>query len=319
MRRDPYGNQLLVRMHYKHGQYWYVYRNKWRPIGKNYEAAYREYGEIRFAGDGSMLALIKKTYERYELKAETGELRASSLAAYRAVRANLLVSFQNMDADSVKPSHIRRMISHYYPKSPAVGNRVLVVLREAFELGMELGLCETNPARMVKGTKQKARKRRLTEAEFRRIQTVAPEYLKVMMEVLYCTAQRIGDVLAIRQADITPDGMQMTQIKTGHPLMIQCSPRLEKAIRKARSGPVVGQWLFTRYGKPYPYSTVHSAFKTACEKARVEGATIHDIRAMAITDASLMGRDAQKLAGHTDAKMTDIYIRERVVDKVESL
>ena len=25
MRRDPYGNQLLVRMHYKHGQYWYVY------------------------------------------------------------------------------------------------------------------------------------------------------------------------------------------------------------------------------------------------------------------------------------------------------
>jgi len=59
---------------------------------------------------------------------------------------------------------------------------------------------------------------------------------------------------------------------------------------------------------------VKDAFKKACEKARVTGATIHDLRAKSLTDTDDQGNDAQKLGGHTNAKMTERYLRLRKID-----
>jgi integrase len=198
-------------------------------------------------------------------------------------------------------------------------NRALVVLRETFEIGMDLGLCDSNPARQVKTVAQSKRTRRLTDAEFNRIRACAKGKLPLIMDVLYYTGQRIGDVLAIRQSDISDGVIHFVQQKTGAPLDIEIGPDLDKAIKAARSGPVAGLWLFSKHGKPMSYFTVQSAYKAACERARVEGTTLHDIRAKAITDLSLIGGDAKALAGHTDQKMTDRYIRERVVPRVKSL
>ena len=50
--------------------------------------------------------------------------------------------------------------------------------------------------------------------------------------------------------------------------------------------------------------------------AQVADARIHDIRAMAATDARAQGIDPQALLGHTDAATTRIYLRDRVVPVV---
>lgn len=62
------------------------------------------------------------------------------------------------------------------------------------------------------------------------------------------------------------------------------------------------------------YEPVKQQFKKACERAGVKDATLHDLRAKSITDAKKQGHDPQKLAGHSDARMTERYIRLREID-----
>lgn len=318
MRLDPAGNQLLPRMYFKHGAYWYVYRGKWKRLDSTYNRALHEYANKTATG-GAMVTLLQKTFDAYELRVKQGKMRQSTLDTYNTVKSNLLLAFSNLDPADVTASHIKQFRSHYYGTKLTASNRALVVLREAFEIGMDLGLCDSNPARQVKTVAQSKRTRRLTDAEFNRIRACAKGNLPLIMDVLYYTGQRIGDVLAIRQSDIADGVIHFVQQKTSTPLDIEIGPELDKAIRAARSGPVAGLWLFSKHGKPMSYFTVQSAYKAACERARVTGTTLHDIRAKAITDLSLIGGDAKALAGHTDQKMTDRYIRERVVPRVKSL
>lgn len=318
MRRDPQNNQLLTRMYFKHGAYWYVYRGKWKRLGDNYNRALHEYANATAAG-GSMIPLLQKTYDAYTLKVKQGKLRESTLGSYSAVKSKLLLAFKNLDPAEVTPSDIKQFRSHYYGTKPGAANRALVVLREAFDLGMELGLCEYNPASQVKRIPEHKRTRRLTDKEFNRIRACAKGKLPLIMDVLYYTGQRIGDVLAIRQADISDGVIHFVQQKTGAAIDIEIGPKLAETIAEARRGAVTGLLLFSRNGKPLSYYTVQSAYKAACKRAHVEGTTLHDIRAKSITDLSLAGGDATMLAGHKDPKMTDRYIRERVPNRAKSL
>jgi integrase len=61
---------------------------------------------------------------------------------------------------------------------------------------------------------------------------------------------------------------------------------------------------------------IYKRWKAACAAARIEDANIHDLRAMAATDARAQGIDAQAMLGHTDAATTRIYLRDKVVPVV---
>lgn len=318
MRRDPYGNQLLKRMHYKHGAYWYIHRNRWQKIGHTYNAALRGYAGLQ-ERDGTMPRLIHQTYATYALRVKEGTLRPSTLKSYNVLKPRLLEVFSKIDPQDVTPVHVRQFLAHCYTSTPGTANRALAILREAFNVGIDQGLCEFNPAAQVKRKRQVKRTRRLTDAEFKRIRQCAKGQLPLIMDVLYYTGQRIGDVLKIKQADISGGVIHIVQQKTGAEVDIEIGPELEKVIAKARSGPVTGLWLFSRHGKPISYSTVHSAYETACKRAGVLDTTLHDIRAKTITDISLRGDDPQALAGHTDAKMTADYVREHRPARVKSL
>lgn len=318
MRRDQHGNQLLKRMHYKHGAYWYVHRNQWRQIGRNYNAALRAYAGLQ-ESSGTMPRMIHQTYAEYAARAKAGTLQASTLKSYNVIKPRLLEVFAVIDPPDVTPALVRQFLAHCYTGKPGTSNHALAILREVFNTAIDQGVCEFNPAAQVKRKRQTKRTRRLTDAEFKAIRQCAKGQLPLIMDVLYYTGQRIGDVLKIKQADISGGEIHIIQQKTGKEIDIEIGPELEAAITKARSGPVTGMWLFSHRGKPLPYSTVHSAYQTACKRAGVTGTTIHDIRAKTITDMTLRGDDPQALAGHTDAKMTADYVREHRPAKVKSL
>ncbi len=129
------------------------------------------------------------------------------------------------------------------------------------------------------------------------------------------TGQRIGDVLAICLADLSDEGIYFKQKKTGQRLLVSMSPDLSVAIEKAKALPrsVRGLTLFCtmRGGRPYAYATVRDMFRSAAEKAGIEDARRHNLRAKSLTDAKAQGKDAVALSGHADPKMTERYIRLR--------
>lgn len=105
------------------------------------------------------------------------------------------------------------------------------------------------------------------------------------------------------------------QQKTGAKLTIRWTPDLRAAVDSALAlhKHVHALTLFVnRKGAAPSYQRIYDQWTAAVTAAGVENANIHDLRAVAVTDAFRQGLDPQALAGHTSRAMTERYIREKM-------
>ncbi|MCC7310800.1 MAG: tyrosine-type recombinase/integrase [Sulfuritalea sp.] len=181
---------------------------------------------------------------------------------------------------------------------------------------IQQGIARTNPVLATQRNKEAKRTRHLTDAEWTAIRDAADEALKTIMDVSFLTAQRIGDVLKIRLADIRASGhLYVKQEKTGKELLIEITPELRAALDNAKAkGGVRSLYLFSQAnGKPWTYWAVRDKWRAAATAAGIEDTRLHDNRSKGITEANRQGLDAQLLAGHSSQKQTDSYIRDREI------
>jgi integrase len=193
------------------------------------------------------------------------------------------------------------------------------VLKQAFALAVRTGEAETNPVRDLQPFKEKKRERYITAEEFAAIRAKATPTLAAIMDVCYLTGQRIGDVLKIRHADISDDGLYFKQQKTGNRLRVEMTDDLRRAIDQAKAlhTSLRGLHLFhTRQGKPFAYWTVRTLWLRATTAAGIDDAHIHDIRAKAATDAKAQGLDSQALLGHASESAHNRYLRSKEIPSV---
>lgn len=298
---------------HRHGAYYYVKRGHWKPIGETLTAALQEYSRIISPPTGGCDELLERTLERCR---ET--VKPRTLIQYTLACRRLKGILSEFTPELVEPHHIAAILDKFRA-SPNAANRMLTFLRLAFANGLTWGMCRTNPSFGVKRHVEGKRDRLLTDAEYLAIWTGGPLQLRAIMDVCYRTGQRIGDVLAIRLSDISKEGICFTQEKTGKRLMVEMKPELADAVERAKGlhSNVRGLTLFHgRGGRPLSYFGVRSAFQRACKAAGVEDATLHDIRAMAATDAKRQGRDATALLGHSTQATTTRYLRGREFEPV---
>jgi integrase len=296
---------------HRHGAYYYVKRGVWRPLGDNLPAALAEYARIIAPPTGGCDELLDRSLDRAK---ET--VKPNTHKQYAYVCRVLKPVLAEFTPELVEPHHIAAILDHHR-KTPNMANRMLTFLRLAFSNGLTWGMCKVNPCYGVKRHLEHRRDRYLSE--YMLIWKHAPAQLRAIMDIAYITAQRIGDVLAIRLSDITPEGIYFRQQKTGKRLLVNATD-LAEAVKRARSlhSNIRGLTLFHgRGGRPLSYYGVRSAFQRACALAKVEDATLHDIRAKSLTDAKRQGKNAQKLGGHSTEAMTNRYIRGRDYDLAE--
>jgi integrase len=201
-----------------------------------------------------------------------------------------------------------------------MANRVLTVLRLIFAYAVEQQLVEWNPCIGIKRHVEAKRGRYITDEELAAIRKASPRRLQLMIDILYLTGQRVGDVIALRRTAISDAGIAFVQQKTGARLVVEWIPELRAAVDAAIAlqGTVQGLTLFrSRRGGPPSYNTVKDQWDLAIKRAGVSDATMHDVRAKSLTDADDQGLNPQALAGHTDPKMTKRYIRRRKIPVVK--
>jgi integrase len=303
------------------GAYYFVREGKWMPLGKSLPAALEEYARLIVPEvSGGCNELLSRTLKRLE---ERKELSANTLSQYAVVCKQLKFNLAKFTPDQVKGKHVAAILDHDRA-TPNMANRKLTFLRWAFAYGMTWGMCEFNPAMGQKRHIEKKRTRYLTDEEFARIKAEANPSIRSIIDICYLTAQRISDVLAVHRQDISDRGIYFRPIKTkgstGKQLLVRMTPDLKAAVERAKAlhGNVRGLTLFHgRGGRQLGYSGVRGAFDRACEAAGVEDATLHDVRAKALTDAKKQGKDNQKLGGHTTEDRANRYIRDREIDEVE--
>lgn len=121
------------------------------------------------------------------------------------------------------------------------------------------------------------------------------------INMAYLTGQCIGNVLKIKQSDISPDGITVIQEKTGNKLKVAMTPSLEENIRAARRlhGRMTPTYLLGQNnGKIRKHKGVRDLLQRYVDKAELDDIHLHDLRAKAITNAKKQGHGLQVLAGH---------------------
>lgn len=310
MSRGSTSRKLPVRMHLKNGRYYYVHKNKWTPLSRDFHEAIVEYAKIMKPNKGGMEELI----DRFMFDAKTA-LKPRTLRTYTVAAEKLKKAFIEFSPELVKPMHVAQVLDHNR-KTPAMANVMRNVLKQVFTKAVVWGLAEINPVQFVPPFKAGKRDRYITEAEFKAIKAKATPTLQAIMDICYITGQRIGDVLKIRYADIQDDGVFFKQEKTGNRLKVEMTDDLKSAIDSARAlhQSVKGLTLFhTRQGKPFAYWTIRTLWTRATTSAGIEDVHIHDIRAKAATDAKAQGLDSKTLLGHTTESSHNRYLRSKEI------
>ncbi|KAB1444157.1 tyrosine-type recombinase/integrase [Bordetella bronchiseptica] len=294
----------------KHGAYYYVKGGKWARLAADLPTALAEYARRFDNPRGGMADLVEKVLTHVSPK-----LSPNTIQQYKIAAARIKDAFAEFAPDQVRPKHVAALKVDM-ADTPNMANRVLSFLKTVFAYAVEWQLVDSNPCIGIKRHNEGKRKRYITDAEYAAIYHHANPRMQVIMDLLYLTGQRVGDVLAIKRSDLTEDGIVFEQEKTGAKLLVRWIPELRDAVVRANAlnGNVLAPTLFrTRsHGKGAPsYGTTRDRWREAVEAAGVQDANIHDIRAKSLTDAKRQGKDAQLLAGHASPAMTDRYIRLR--------
>lgn len=293
----------------KHGAFYYVKKGKWRLIGHTLHAALEEYARIVSAPDDGLSALIDKALPNI-----TAKISDSTRKQYTFCARRLQAIFAEFRADQVRHGDIVQMLDAF-SMQPAVGNRLLTVLKLTYQWAMDRQLVESNPCLSVKRLKQGTRDRLISATEYAAVYEHCNPWMRDIMDLCYLTGQRIGDVLAIERRHLTDEGIYFAQQKTGKRLVVGWTQELRAVVDRAKAAPTnisaIQYLLAGRGGKIRAHTNVWTAFKLAAKKAGVQNITLHDLRAMSGTAADNQGSDATALLGHSDRRTTKIYLRDR--------
>ena len=290
------------------GSYYYVKSGKWRRLGSDLQSALEEYGRIVTLSDDSMPDMIDKA-----MPAIVRGVKESTEKQYRYAAGLLADGFAEFAPAQVRPSDIIKMLDAF-SDTPATAQRLLVVLRKAFQWALERDMVPANPCVGVKRPIVAKRDRLIGRGEYDAIYAEASPRLRCIIDVCRLTGQRAGDVLAITRSQLEANGIRFVQQKTGTELIVAWSPELRAAIERAKalSGDLVPMLLFHgRGGRPIAHTNFWREFKAAAARAGVDDVRPHDLRALAATEAHAQGLDATALLGHKSARTTEVYLRDK--------
>jgi integrase len=262
-------------------------------------------------------------------------------------------AFEEFDADQVEPRHCAAFIDENFSATPNAANKYKALLSLIFAHGVRKGYRNDNPTRELRNYDDDGgRSRYITDNELARLRAAAlvgedglrtrsGPMMVCLFDLAVITGQRIGDLLALKWSQVSDEGILFEPAKTkrssGVRVPVAMTRQLKAMLERARTiGDVKSLYVIhTLDGRPYGYHGAQSAWKRACERARANYETecakraeqpveafltdmhFHDLKHRALTDAKRQGHDAQKLGGHTTAKMTAQYIEEVGIDWVQ--
>jgi integrase len=291
----------------KHGAIWCVRRGKWQRLGKTLPEAMRAYAKLLEADTPSGLGDL---LDDYLSDARIRDLALRTLEQYESAVIRIRLAFREFRPEHVRPVDVAQYLDAM-KQTPNMANRHRTVMLGAFRLALRRGLVETNPVAAVAPFRERKRDRYLTDGELAAIRAECSDRLRCVVDLCYLTAQRIGDVLLLTERQITEQGIEVDQQKTGKRLIIRWTDDLKavvdraRALQKSRSLALFGD----SNGKPWDYSAVRQSWNRATKRALVSDAHLHDLRAKSLTDARAQGLDPQRLAGHSTEAQTTRYLR----------
>ncbi|BEV17552.1 tyrosine-type recombinase/integrase [Herbaspirillum sp. DW155] len=302
-------------MNLKNGRYYHVSGSsprKWTPLGDDINEARRLWAEIEcepVSTDDKTFSVVGARYMREVLPT----LRAHTQRDYQQYFRLLEAVFGSIAIDVIRPYDIAEYLRVRGETSKVRANREKALFSTIFNHARSWGYTDlTNPCIGIKGHKEKARDRYVSDDEYRSVWACAHPTVQDAMDLALYTGQRPADVLKITTDDIHDGKLAITQNKTGKKLRISIEGELAEVVQRIMQKPRQSSdkmLLQDADGSSLTYFALRSRFDIARKKAGVSF-QFRDIRAKAATDAEDLAH-AQSLLGHKNRSTTEIYTRER--------
>jgi len=282
--------------------------------------AVREGREDKAEADTNFKAFIEETFLPYAQM----NMAAQTHRGYKWRAARLVAAFGSLELSEIsvfavekfKRDELQRRTKHR-DSSPAPGtvNGCLIVLGSILTLAEELGLLakkERPKITMLKTVNQ--RLRYLSTDEERRLLAAAAAwpYLEDLIIVGLATGLRRDELFSLRKEDIDLrlNLVNVVNGKGGKSRSVPIAPA--RSAHRALSRLVTGrgQWIFRAPLSKGKMRGVDLSLKLACEKAGIQGVTLHALRHTFGTRLVASGidlRTVQELMGHSSIKTTMIY------------
>ena len=241
----------------------------------------------------SVIAAIKASARWKALKPNTVALYTSSLAAIEG-------PWGHLQAADIKALHVAALINGYADR-PAMGNQILVQVKEILKIAVQQGLRTDNPAREIDAlNEQTDGAKPLTAAAWAALQSPeAPEALRRFGVLGRATGQRIGDVLAMRPMDRDGTGIACTITKLGGKphwcVLTSAEAKTIDGWKQFPASPFVTRPDGRRFD-PASFRHVWRDYLNTPAGEALKGFTPHDLRATKVCDERLKGYTHQEIS-----------------------
>lgn len=211
----------------------------------------------------------------------------------------------------VRPTHVAQYLDMSSAKIQA--NREIALLSLVYRSAIKWGWCDTNPCIGVERNAENRRTRYIEDHELETLRAHASDQMRAMIDLVYLTGMRKGDMLKLRLSDLREDGIFVEQGKTGKRQIFEWTDTLREVVDRARGlrRRVGSLYLFAGMnGQAYTSSGFDSIWQRMKRKTGLEDLHFHDLRAKTGSDSD-SDAAAAKLLGHADPRTTRNTYRRR--------
>lgn len=272
-----------------------------------YHVALGGEGEKAPKGGPRCLAALFQSYYR---SAGFKNLSSSSQRLYRQVIKPIEAKDGHRGVADLPDDKARKVIEEIGEDHPGMANLTCSVMRRVFAHAIKLKWRHTNPFKDIEpyevGTHHSWTDDEIA-AYLKRWALGSRE--RVAFDLLYYTAQRVGDVAKMKRSHISGDVLYVKQQKTGAELNIPVHPALRRSLNAYG---IHGQNLISRVdGRQMARQTLTLLVKDAAEKAGLSPACKpHGIRKAVLRQLAEKGASAKVIAalsGHKTLKEIERY------------
>lgn len=238
------------------------------------------------------------------LEAKAGR-RANTLRQYRQVLdVELLPKWKDRPANSITRRDVVLLVEAIARRgAPVQANRTLATIKMVFNTGLKRGWpsLEHNPAhRMDPPAEETGRDRYLELPEIKAVWDALDEETPVVRAVLrlaLLTGQRIGNVCALRWADIDAGDVwtiQATEFKGKRPQLVPLSREALKVLKEMRALTEGDVYAFPGRRRGKPITNIHKPVERVRVRSKVDGWNVHDLRTTMRTHMTRAAKPAHK-------------------------
>ncbi len=252
---------------------------------------------------------LQSVFDAFEASSDFATLAPRTRTDYRKHLKHIAVEFGDLPLKLLEDRRTRGEFlawrDRLAARSRRQGDYAFSVLARTISWALNRGLVPANPCEKPGRLYRSGRRETVwTDADEAAFEAIAPEHMRLALQLALWTGQRQGDLIKLPWSAYDGTHIRLRQGKTGVRIVIRVAAPLKEALDRTPKRAVT--ILTNNAGGSWTGNTFGCAWRRTCRLASVAGLTFHDLRGTAVTRLALAGATEAEIAAITGHSLADV-------------